>query len=195
MKPIAKKIKIKRERAPNVKEERDVDVIPFESVDVHCAKKDNQKGLLTEIDGLKAEKTELVQQLIRIKEDNQNLYLEVKSKQRTIATLEGEQSDHRKNICEQQQLITHLTREVNIAQAKIKQLMSSACANTSKNQLIDGAEDVFEVESILDHMGKKGRRRFLIRWQGYPPESDTWEKESNLKCPTILQDYLKGKGL
>ena len=45
--------------------------------------------------------------------------------------------------------------------------------------LIDGEEE-YEVEAILGHRGKPGRRTFLIRWKGYSAAEDTWEPERNL---------------
>ena len=42
--------------------------------------------------------------------------------------------------------------------------------------LIDGKEE-YEVEAILGHRGKPGRRTFLIRWKGYSTAEDMWEPE------------------
>jgi len=51
----------------------------------------------------------------------------------------------------------------------------------------DGEDgDVFEVERILkeDEDGK----RFLIRWEGYGPDSDTWEPEENV-APALVAAF------
>jgi hypothetical protein len=59
--------------------------------------------------------------------------------------------------------------------------------------VVDGEQE-FVVQSILAHrLVKRGRSvktQFLIRWQGYAPEHDTWEPESNLtNCPDIIKAY------
>lgn len=50
---------------------------------------------------------------------------------------------------------------------------------------------VFEVDKLIDHRGRKGKREFLVRWKHFDSEDDTWEKEENLSCPKILAKYLK----
>lgn len=200
MKPVADKITIKHERSAVVKTEHDINDNPFDLNDVHCGLKDNQHEISIQIDALKQEKADLVQELIAMKADNQKFYFEIKSQKQTIAVLEAERIELHKKVSDQQKLVTEITRENNKSKAKIKQLMASACASTlekenhladdvEKNSLVDKVE--YEVEAILKHSGKKGKRRFLIRWKGYSPNSDTWEKETNLNCPQMLKTYLE----
>jgi hypothetical protein len=59
-----------------------------------------------------------------------------------------------------------------------------------------GADNVFEVERILLHRdvkrGKRTVREFLIKWQGYGPEHNTWEPERNLvNCSEVLTEYWR----
>jgi len=44
-------------------------------------------------------------------------------------------------------------------------------------------EDVYEVERILKEDEATGR--FLIRWEGFSPEDDTWEPEENIAPPLV----------
>jgi hypothetical protein len=48
---------------------------------------------------------------------------------------------------------------------------------------IDG-DEYFEIERVLDHRivkrGRSSKREYLIRWEGYTAEHDTWEPESNI---------------
>jgi hypothetical protein len=63
---------------------------------------------------------------------------------------------------------------------------------------LDG-ELEFEVETILDHRERRygrsePRREFLISWQGYGQEHNTWEPEKNLEhCSEVLQEYWDSK--
>jgi len=64
--------------------------------------------------------------------------------------------------------------------------------------IIDSAAE-FEVEKILDHFNKKvGKKKevfYLIKWQGYSDEYNTWEPASNLtNCPLVLHAYWSKVG-
>ena len=48
--------------------------------------------------------------------------------------------------------------------------------------------DVYEVEKLLDRRLGGGRREYLVRWRGWPPEWDSWEDEENIHDPSLLQD-------
>ena len=48
-------------------------------------------------------------------------------------------------------------------------------------------EELWAVEDVLD-MREGPPREFLVRWEGFPPEADTWEPEGNL-LPSLLRDY------
>ena len=62
--------------------------------------------------------------------------------------------------------------------------------------LEDGSEE-YEVETILSHRDRalpnstRTVREYLIKWQGYPHEHNTWEPATNLtNCPDVLNAYL-----
>ncbi|CAH8479654.1 unnamed protein product [Heterobilharzia americana] len=42
------------------------------------------------------------------------------------------------------------------------------------------SEEVYVVENILDERIIKGQKYYKVRWQGFPPEADSWEPEQNL---------------
>ena len=56
--------------------------------------------------------------------------------------------------------------------------------------------DIHLVDKILDVTGDTGspNRRFLVRWQGYGPEDDTWEPRKNLQRD-MVKDFLVSNGL
>jgi len=62
-------------------------------------------------------------------------------------------------------------------------------------------EEVYTMEKILERRIvkrglNKGKFEYLIKWQGYGPEDNTWEPENNIYCPVMLQNFeekLKNK--
>ena len=54
-----------------------------------------------------------------------------------------------------------------------------------------GAEDVYEVQDLVDvRAAKGGRREFLVQWVGYGPEHNTWEPEANVS-KDLISDFNK----
>ena len=53
----------------------------------------------------------------------------------------------------------------------------------------DEDEESFIVEKIITHKGKRPRK-FLVQWEGYPPDEATWETEANLRNNVLLEEYL-----
>lgn len=50
---------------------------------------------------------------------------------------------------------------------------------------------LWEVERIIDVRGSGASRRYLVRWQGFGPEHDTWEPRRVLlvDCPLAVQEF------
>lgn len=49
----------------------------------------------------------------------------------------------------------------------------------------------YVLEKILDHKKENDELTFLLRWAGYGPEDDTWEKFSDVDGNIMLRDYMK----
>lgn len=49
---------------------------------------------------------------------------------------------------------------------------------------------IFEVEKVLAHrQNRKGKLQFLLKWKGFPSSENTWEKEDNLNCRDLIEEY------
>lgn len=198
--PVNRILKVKHERNPVVKTEEDIQNTPFEVSEIYCGQQNSSSHLDVQIAKLNEEKTELIEEMIVAKTQNQKLIVDIKNKEQIIAAHMTEQRRLINELSQKEKAFFQLSRENGSLQAKIKQLMASASAhnviiNHAPEESPEEEKDVYEVEDIVDHKYKKGQRLFLIRWKGFSPEEDTWEKESNLNCAQILIKYLKNKGL
>lgn len=50
-------------------------------------------------------------------------------------------------------------------------------------------EDEYDVDRILRHRTRLGKRSFLVQWK------NSWVVEENMSCPKILNEYLKANNL
>lgn len=192
VKPKNNMIRIKRERNPIVKSEKDIDETPFDSSTVYCGSKDVTEVQRKQIESLTNEKQKLIEDLMATKDENQKMYFEIQSSQQKISTLQNDIKMAKEELARHQQSNSQLNREKNALQARIKQLLASVSSNDSQtnNNIVESEDQLFEVESILDHKVENGVRRFLIRWENYSPSHDSWEREENLECPGILNAYF-----
>ena len=51
------------------------------------------------------------------------------------------------------------------------------------------AEEEYVVDQLLDKRIKNGKVEYLISWQGYGPDENTWEPKANLDCPELIKDF------
>jgi hypothetical protein len=59
--------------------------------------------------------------------------------------------------------------------------------------IIFQGEALWLVDHIVDSRVRGGKREYLVRWDGYSAENDTWEPEKNLVlgCEDLLTEYKK----
>ena len=53
----------------------------------------------------------------------------------------------------------------------------------------DDEEEVFIVEKILKHRGPEGAREYLVKWQGYPASTNTWEPARSFVDMGMITQY------
>lgn len=82
--------------------------------------------------------------------------------------------------------------------AKIAPAVSAQKKKSSKSATKKPAveeEPDWEVEQITDvKFDEDESRTFLIRWKGCDASQDTWEPESNLSCPALIDKFMKSGG-
>jgi hypothetical protein len=55
---------------------------------------------------------------------------------------------------------------------------------------VEAQETRYEVEEVLDSRYHRRKLQYLVKWQGYPHEENTWEPEDNLKhAPDSVRDF------
>lgn len=60
----------------------------------------------------------------------------------------------------------------------------------SKDSAQANSSDNFTVERIVADRIIKGKTQYKVHWAGYSTEEETWENESQLDCPELLDEYL-----
>lgn len=77
----------------------------------------------------------------------------------------------------------------------MKEKKKSSHKNEEKTKNQSKKVSLFEVEEILaERRNKKNESEFLVKWQNYPPEENSWEPIENLRrCQYLLQKFWNSK--
>ena len=55
---------------------------------------------------------------------------------------------------------------------------------------VESDQNIYEVESIMDSRQHNNRLEYLVKWEGYGPEENTWEPRKHLtKCSEAIDDF------
>jgi hypothetical protein len=59
---------------------------------------------------------------------------------------------------------------------------------------VSNDDSEYEVEAIVDHRTRRGKREFRVRWRHYAPHDDTWERIDQLSnAKEALDEYWKSR--
>ena len=80
--------------------------------------------------------------------------------------------------------------DVEVRSASNKNVPTRNKEDQLEEKEVTQSPDVFYVEEIKAMKYKKKKRFFLVKWQNFDDEDNTWEPEENLH-PTLVKDYLE----
>ena len=98
------------------------------------------------------------------------------------------------NTYECQDVLTQETSEFDVSRLKLYKHDEAVAAEEAATW----DDERFLVEDMLDHRGSPKSRtkmKFKVRWQGFGPESDTWEPYALVKTLEVFQRYKTVKKL
>lgn len=55
----------------------------------------------------------------------------------------------------------------------------------------DEDEEEYNVEKILDVKVEKGQKYYLIKWEGYTSDDNTWENENDCDCKDLIEEFYR----
>lgn len=199
----------------HIKNETRVERNPENTVDARCPVADSNTNssasiieeknrLLDILTHLKAENQQLTFHLKKTSDDCISLKSENEKLVQNTTTMTAEMNSLKCNLsqaksesvkkdAEHKQRVAHLLHENQLLSAQKKQL-ETTIAHSDHDKSDGNGKRVYEVGQLLDDKMKTVRvRHFLVRWKGFTAKDDTWERESNLMCPTLLEKYIEKK--
>lgn len=172
-----------------------------ERLSTHATFQPEKQKLIEAFSTLKAENQTMTFDLRKLRNENAEINSEKKELEQKLARmankvdeLQSDLNQARKHFDTQaadyEQTISNLSHDNQILSARMKQIQKSVSQNHIEKVETEN-ESIYEFEQLLNDKYVRNVRYFLVRWSGFGPEHDTWERESNLLCPHILKNYLQ----
>lgn len=208
-KPIKNMIRIKTERGIKTKSGIKVEhkITPETQNESERDEWNREKKVfISKISALQKENHTVTLKLKKKEADCEALKLEKQQSSQQIRSLSTEVSASQSELIElktefskQKSLhakaLSDLKSENRLLQAQMKQLRTGMSRQKSFDASRDNIENEYEVEMLVAHKQMKDGMRFRVRWLGYGEADDTWERESNLSCLKILNEYKRKMNL
>lgn len=207
MKPVSKKITIKTERdieqRLGIKKEAGADDESHQnqfrtranmSMSESKSAKEKQK-LLEAFASLKTENQKITFDLKKKNAECAKLHSDVEALKKQFVSAKAVASQLEKKITEHEQQNKELAHENRILSARTKQLQSEITKQEHRNEntIEKDKSDIFEVEKLIDDKIIGKIRYFLVRWKGFEPCDDTWEREKKSEMRVNFEKVLANK--
>jgi len=59
--------------------------------------------------------------------------------------------------------------------------------------VVEENEEEYNVEKIVDVKIEKGQKYYLIKWEGYSSDDNTWEHENDCDCKDLIDEFYKNR--
>lgn len=180
--------------------------------------------LQKKLSGLTEEKEKLLGELVQSKAEYQRIYFDLQKQMDTIAkrdqkekaltarvlVLEQEKLSFNTLLSDKDATINRLQTELNTMKEDFELKMSkyekdlkecnvkiSQKFKEKNSPLRDSRShsDLFDVEDIMAHKIVNGKKFFLVRWEGYSADDDTWEPENIVNKLSVFKKYVKSNPL
>lgn len=180
--------------------------------------------LQRKLSSLTEEKEKLISELVQSKSEYQRVYFDLKKQMETITQrdqkekglmdrvlfLEQERSSLNSLLRDKDDIIGQLKAELRELDEECKLKVSKyekdlkECNDKISHRLKEkkgcigesrADSELFNVEAILAHKIVNGKKFFLVRWEGYSAEDDTWEPEHIVKKLSVFKIYVKANSL
>lgn len=145
---------------------------------------------------LKGEHSRLYYKYQQTIAENENLKIEL-DKLKAEKVMNDKELIELRTASESRKNESGLKRENNLLQAKLKQVQRNSSPRTPvvitrrQAECLNKNNNEYEVEKLLKHRKRNKKLQFLVRWKHFSSCHDSWEKEENLECPEILNEYMK----
>lgn len=163
------------QKVVSLKAENDKHLLAFKKMEADYStllneKQDTEQQMSKEVEGLSEQNDELKSELSKATRE----LIEIKTSNEKV--------------------ISGLKRENQLLLARVKQYQTGMQQGKSSGRMKKQTHEQnqeYEVEAILQHKETDTGRQYLIHWKGYDSSYDTWESETNIKCPRIFNKYIR----
>lgn len=180
--------------------------------------------LQKKLSGLVEEKEKLLGELVQSKAEHQRIYFDLQKQMETIAQHDQKEKalTARVLVLEQEKLsfdtlLSDKNATINRLQTELHKMKEDFEFKVSKyekdlkecnvkisqklkeknTRLKDSRShsELYDVEDIMDHRIVNGKEFFLVRWEGYSADEDTWEPENIVNKLSVFKKYVKANPL
>lgn len=145
------------------------------------------------------EKKKLIEKILALKSENQTLVQKLNEKDAASKKkFETKVSELTSKLAESKAELSNATRSnaKSVSDLKRENLLLTAQNKQLKTGIQQAQndqgsdDDLYEVEALLNHK-EVHETHYFVQWKGFDQTHNSWERESNLFCRSVLKKYKK----